>query len=81
MRKLLESRVVAIKGSKLLVVLALMLGSFVYQIIQKVIDGILKLFMPLTSFNPFDEYFLYDSDSPAIAACLFRCQKFDWTTL
>ena len=32
--------------------------------------------MPLHELNPFDEFFLYDKDSPANASMIFRMEKF-----
>ena len=34
--------------------------------------------MPIQELNPFDEFFLYDNDSPANAALLFRMDKFPY---
>lgn len=65
-------------GSKLIVALALLLGAIVYQVIQKIIDKFLRIFMPLYDEDllAFDELFLFDPDSPSNAACIFRFPKF-----
>lgn len=75
-RKYLENKFTSFKGGKILVLFALLIGSIIYQVVQKIIDKVLKIFMPLHELNPFDEFFLYDKDSPANASMIFRMEKF-----
>jgi hypothetical protein len=64
------------KMSKVLNIIALILGAIAYAIISKIIDKILMTFLPLKKMNSLDEFWLYDDkDSLSNVSALFSLEK------
>lgn len=65
-----------IKISKVLNIIALIMGAIAYAIISKIIDKILMTFLPLKKMNSLDEFWLYDDkDSLSNVSALFTLEK------